>query len=490
VNRVVADFVPQLPSGIQATVWGDSASYISDRLSLLTANGVQGLLLVLLVLSIFLNVRLAFWVAMGIPISVMGALAVAGTKWVDYSLNDVTTFGLIIALGILVDDAVVVGESVYEERRKTKDRIVGTENGVNKVAVATVFGVLTTIAAFFPMLLIDNPLGKVLAGFSGIVILSLIFSLIESKFILPAHLAHTQLDAKPRYLLTRGWAKVQNAAQAGLNWVRDSLYLPALHASLRHRYAVLVLFLAAGLLGLGLIGKGTIKTVFFPDVPGQIITVNLEMDSRAPFSLTRNNVQRIEDLGNELNIELQKSAALDTPPISTVFVIISGAESAQIYAELSPVIERPGVETVDIAREWQKRTGQIEGATELEFTASEALGGGFQLQLLSKDPDLPPAPNCAVFWLASMGSVISATPWRVVSPNSAYASAQRPAILVSAQKRLLVRSGMRLAAQRCSVFAAIVQKYECWSRTPALRAIRLTIYCKLDCAAIPVLGCR
>ena len=388
VNRVVEDFVPQLPSGIQATVWGDSASYISDRLSLLTSNGVQGLLLVLLVLSIFLNVRLAFWVAMGIPISVMGALAVAGTKWVDYSLNDVTTFGLIIALGILVDDAVVVGESVYEERRKTKDPIVGTENGVNKVAVATVFGVLTTIAAFFPMLLIDNPLGKVLAGFSGIVILSLIFSLIESKFILPAHLAHTQLDAKPRYLLTRGWAKVQNAAQAGLNWVRDSLYLPALHASLRHRYAVLVLFLAAGLLGLGLIGKGTIKTVFFPDVPGQIITVNLEMDSRAPFSLTRDNVQRIEDLGNELNIELQESAALDTPPISTVFVIISGAESAQIYAELSPVIERPGVETVDIAREWQKRTGQIEGATELEFTASEALGGGFQLQLLSKDPDL------------------------------------------------------------------------------------------------------
>jgi multidrug efflux pump subunit AcrB len=388
VNRVVEDFAPQLPSGIQATVWGDSASYISDRLSLLSWNGVQGLLLVLLILSIFLNVRLAFWVAMGIPISVMGALAVAGTRWVDYSLNDVTTFGLIIALGILVDDAVVVGESVYEERRKTKDPIVGTENGVNKVAVATVFGVLTTIAAFFPMLLIDNPLGKVLAGFSGIVILSLIFSLVESKLILPAHLAHTPLDAKPRYLLTRGWEKVQNAAQAGLNWVRDNLYLPALNTSLRHRYAVLVLFLAAGLLGLGLIEKGTIKTVFFPDVPGQIITVNLEMDARAPFSLTRDNVQRIEDLGNTLNIELQESAALDIPPIRTMFVIISGAESAQIYAELSPVIERPGVDTLDVAREWQKRIGQIEGATELEFTASEELGGGFQLQLLSKDPDL------------------------------------------------------------------------------------------------------
>ena len=209
-----------------------------------------------------------------------------------------------------------------------------------------------------------------------------------SKFILPAHLAHTPLDAKPRYLLTRAWAKVQNVAQSGLNWVRDNLYLPALDTSLRHRYAVLVLFLAAGLLGLGLIEKGKIKTVFFPDVPGQIVTVNLEMDARAPFSLTRDNVQRIEDLGNELSLELQESAALDTPPIRTMFVIISGAESAQIYAELSPVIERPGVETLDIAREWQKRTGQIEGATELEFSGSEALGGGFQLQLLSKDPEL------------------------------------------------------------------------------------------------------
>ncbi|MCG8671235.1 MAG: efflux RND transporter permease subunit, partial [Pseudomonadales bacterium] len=189
VRGVVEDFEPQLPANIKASVWGDSAGYISDRLALLRSNGVQGLLLVTLMLSIFLNVRLAFWVAMGIPVSVMGAIAVSGSKWVDYSLNDVTTFGLIIALGILVDDAVVVGESVFEERGKIKDPIKGTERGVERVAVATVFGVLTTIAAFYPMLLIDNPLGKVLAGFSGVVIFALIFSLIESKFILPAHLA-------------------------------------------------------------------------------------------------------------------------------------------------------------------------------------------------------------------------------------------------------------------------------------------------------------
>lgn len=387
VNRVVTEFAPQLPPDIQVTVWGDSSSYISDRLALLRSNGVQGLLLVTLILAIFLNVRLAFWVAMGIPISVMGALAAAGTKWVDYSLNDVTTFGLIIALGILVDDAVVVGESVFEERRKTNDPIQGTEEGVNKVAVATVFGVLTTIAAFFPMLLIDNPLGKVLAGFSGIVILALIFSLIESKFILPAHLAHISLDETPKHLLTRGWAQVQRVARTALGWVRDCLYLPTLGFSLRHRYAVLIVFCAAGLLGVGLIAKGKIAVAFFPDVPGQIVTVNLEMDARAPFSLTRDNVQWIEELGIGLNADLQAQNGLDEPPIRTMFVLISNAQSAQIFAELSPVAARPTVGVQDVVAQWRDRTGQLEGATKLHFSGSEEVGGGFQVRVLSRDAD-------------------------------------------------------------------------------------------------------
>ncbi len=387
VRRVVEDFEPQLPPSIQAEVWGDSAGYIADRLALLRSNGVQGLILVGLMLSIFLNVRLAFWVAMGIPISVMGALAVAGSKWVDYSLNDVTTFGLIIALGILVDDAVVVGESVFEERRKGGDNIKGTERGVERVAVATVFGVLTTIAAFYPMLLIDNPLGKVLAGFSGIVILALIFSLIESKFILPAHLAHVPLDRKPRYLLPRLWAKVQSVAQGGLMGFRDHIYDPVLRFSLRHRYAIFVLFVAAGALGIGLLTKGKVKTVFFPDVPGQVITINLEMDARAPFALTRENVDRIEAIGRDLNTELAKDAAMDELPIRTFFTIVNSAGNAQIYAEMLPVAERPDVPIMDVVRMWRNQVGAVEGATELEISGSEEFAGGFSIRLMSKDED-------------------------------------------------------------------------------------------------------
>ncbi|WP_293575877.1 efflux RND transporter permease subunit [Phaeobacter sp.] len=388
VRRVVQAFEPQLPAQIEAEVWGDSAGYIADRLELLRSNGVQGLILVTLILSVFLNVRLAFWVAMGIPISVMGAMAVAGSKWVNYSLNDVTTFGLILALGILVDDAVVVGESVFEERRKHSDPIKGTEQGVNRVAVATIFGVLTTIAAFFPMLLIDNPLGKVLASFAGIVILALIFSLIESKFILPSHLAHLSVDAKPRYLLTRLWARVQHAARGGLFWFRDQIYQPVLVASIAHRYAVFIAFVAAAALGLGLMYQGKIKTVFFPEVPGQIITVHLEMDARAPFALIRENIDRIEAIGHGLNAELAAHAGLADLPIRTFFTTINNAGNAQIYAEMLPVLDRPTVPILDVVRMWRTRVGEVEGATEFQITGTEQLAGEFQVRLQSKDTDL------------------------------------------------------------------------------------------------------
>ncbi|MEO1191843.1 MAG: efflux RND transporter permease subunit [Pseudomonadota bacterium] len=387
VHAVARDFEPHLPPGVEISVWGDASTYITDRLGLLSTNGVQGLLLVILVLALFLDLRLAFWVAMGIPISIMGALAVAGSQWVDYSLNDVTTFGLIIALGLLVDDAVVVGESVFEHRQQTSDPIAGTQTGVEKVALATIFGGLTTIAAFYPLLLLDSPLGKVLASFSGIVILALAFSLIESKLILPAHLASLHLGRRPSNRLTLGWSKLQAAARSGLDWSKNVAYRPLLKAAIHHRYAVLIIFVSAGLYGLGLIGLGKIKTVFFPDVPGQIISISVEMDARAPFQLTRTNVERLQSIGEDLNQELRDQASLVAPPIRTMFLIISSATSAQLYAELTPVSERRNLQTLEVLREWRRRAGQLEGATALQFTATEDFGGGFLLRLVSRDTD-------------------------------------------------------------------------------------------------------
>ncbi|UDL06758.1 efflux RND transporter permease subunit [Marinobacter sp. CA1] len=386
-HRVVEAYRRQLPAGIEVSIWGNSADYIADRLALLTDNGLQGLLLVLLILALFLNVKLAFWVAMGIPVSVLGAIAVAGTDWVDYSLNDITTFGFIIALGILVDDAVVVGESVFEQRRLDRRHpLIATEAGVARVAVATVFGVLTTVAAFFPMLILDNPLGKVLAGFSGVVILALLFSLVESKLILPVHLAGIDLDRAPSGRVARAWGALQRLAQGGLVAVRDHLYVPVLALAVRHRYAALVLFVAVAVLVLGLTMKGQVRTVFFPEVPGQVISINLEMDPRAPFELTRNNVEQIRQAGEVVNGRLQKQYGLAVAPIRTVFEAIIGPESAQLYAELTPVSERPGVDPQRIIQQWRQQLGTLEGRTELSFSGAEEVGGGFQIKLASHDP--------------------------------------------------------------------------------------------------------
>ncbi|WP_347505823.1 efflux RND transporter permease subunit [Pseudomonas anguilliseptica] len=228
-EAVVRQLRRELPEGIKVDIWADQSDYITDRLALLKSNAVQGLLLVLIILSLFLNVRLAFWVAMGIPVSIAGTLWLMGWDRFDYSLNDITTFGMIVVLGVLVDDAIVVGESVFSERSRIADPILGTQSGVHKVATATVFGVLTSVAAFYPMLLIDNPLGKVLASFSGVVIIALLFSLLDSKFILPAHLAAIDLTRKPgSSRLAQSWARLQASLNAGLG---DSPWLSACIAS-------------------------------------------------------------------------------------------------------------------------------------------------------------------------------------------------------------------------------------------------------------------
>jgi len=404
-----------LPNKIKLVSWADSSHYITERLSLLKDNAVQGLLLVFILLSLFLNIKLAFWVAMGIPISVAGALAVMGSDWVGYSLNDITTFGLIIALGILVDDAVVVGESVFEERSKIKDPIKGTENGVKKVATATIYGVLTTIAAFFPMLLIDNAMGKILASFAGVVILTLIFSLFESKFLLPAHLAAINLDDEPldssKKASIFSWLSsvvraIQGYAQQSLEVFKTRIYQPILEFSIKQRYTVLIIFLAVAVFGISLISNGSIRTVFFPDIPGQIITVHMEMDPRAPASLTANNAKHIEKIVTGLNQEWQDQYNLQHLPVKDILTVVNGASSVEIYAELTLPVERKQLSIIAMTEQWRLKSGVLEGATELSFNASEQTGGGFSLQVIgNNDTALRAASDLIIEHLRSIGGI-------------------------------------------------------------------------------------
>lgn len=389
VERVLDQQRALLPEGVEVEVWADQSAYISERLSLLRTNAVQGLLIVLVLLSVFLSPKLAFWVSLGIPISLAGAVGMMRLGWFDYSLNDVTTFGMIIALGILVDDAIVVSESVYEERSKNSaNPLEATARGVHKVALATIFGVMTTIAAFSPLLSITDPLGKVLAGFAVVVIFALLFSLFESKFILPAHLAHMKIGGGDRQnIITRFWSSLQNGVANGLNFTRDKLYDPVLKGALRFRYGVVLVFIAIAVGVIGLMAKGAIRTTFFPDIPGSYVSIAVDMERGVPYPMTVNAARELQASYERANAFFSERDPMMGEPGVKLMTGVFGAASIQIYAELAPEKER-SVKTLEFLNKWRAETGKIEGVDSLQFSATDNIGGGFAIELTATDSDV------------------------------------------------------------------------------------------------------
>ena len=394
VNKAAQDVIdtirPNLPVGVTIDIWAEQATYMQDRLKLLAANACQGLLIVFVLLALFLNVKLAVWVAMGIPISLAGALSLMGERFLNYSLNDITTFGMIIVLGILVDDAIVVGESVFEARQHNSDPVTGTIEGVNRVSTVTVFGCFTTVAAFYPLLLIENEIGKLFAGFAVVVILSILASMLESKLVLPAHLAAISINAsgpdtpKAPGRISRGWATVQKVASILMSFSNNRIYGPVLKTTLTHRYATLVFLVTIAGCGISLISNGWIRTVFFPDVPGQIITVVLETRAGSSSDLTAAHIAFIEKQAEELNKKAMDELNTDKPPIARIMTAVTGSNSAEIYAELQPEAQRQ-LETLETLKRWRKRVGTLEGVETLTFSGSFETGGGFVIELGARD---------------------------------------------------------------------------------------------------------
>lgn len=384
-REVVEGIRSQLPDGLKVDIWGETSIYMKARLSLLVTNAWQGLLIVFVLLALFLNLKLAFWVAMGIPISLAGALVIMGDRFLGYSLNDITTFGMIIVLGILVDDAIVVGESVFDVRRKTKDPIEGTIEGVHRVSTATVFGCFTTVAAFYPLLLIDNVIGKIFASFSVVVIVSVLVSMLESKLILPAHLAAVCTDAsQSEGRISRLWGRIQSFSSNILLFVNRNLYQTVLGRVLHHRYAVLVILVSIAVCGIGLIYNGWIRTVFFPEVPGQIVVVKLRMKNGSPLNLTVANITAIEKAAEALNAETMAEFETHEPPIARIMTALTGPFNAEIYAELQPENHRK-LETMATVSRWREKVGDLEGSEELSFSGSLETGGGFIVELGARD---------------------------------------------------------------------------------------------------------
>ncbi|MEZ8166300.1 efflux RND transporter permease subunit [Vibrio tasmaniensis 1F-187] len=384
-----------LPSDIELNTMADMAPYIEEQLFRLSENAWQGLLIVVVLLGIFLEIRLAFWVAMGIPIALTGTLA--AMQLFNYSINDITLFGFILVLGVLVDDAVVVGEAIHEKRTGNVSssgnlNINGSSNlngktaawqGVDSVSVATVFGVLTTIAAFSPMLWINNELAKVLAGFSAVVIFALIFSLIESKFILPSHLAQLSVKKPSKGL----FAKVQNAAQGGLQWFNLNIYKPVLEFALGYKVASLLGFVAVISLAYGMWSNGAIRSALFPEIPGRYITAVIELEDGAPLPLQRQALLQVEQAMTQVEKGLMDDYPLQEKPVVNLLAWSDGYGEIEVTAELTneSLSSLPGNL---LLKRWRENTGQIEGAYSVKFSAAEEPAGGTFLTISSNDREL------------------------------------------------------------------------------------------------------
>ncbi|WP_261843592.1 efflux RND transporter permease subunit [Aliamphritea ceti] len=394
VQQEVEAFRPQLPTGIEAVIWNDQSVYIADRLSLLMKNSIVGIGLVMLLLALFLNVRVAFWVGIGLPVIFCGALLLMDARLFNLTLNELTTFGFIIALGIVVDDAVVVGESIYASREKHGATVAATIAGAQRVTIPTVFGVLTTIVAFMALTLVDGEMGKIFSFFAYAAAFCLAFSLLESKLILPAHLAHLKMQSSLNNPLSRGWGRLQGTMSNGLNYFTRKLYRPLIHQVLEYRYVTVIIAISLFVLVIGMVPSGKIKAVFFPDIPSNFITVQLELEEDAGFGLVQQQALMIEQAAIQLNRDLQQQYALDEAPV-THLAIWTDASSATLIAGLSGQTSRP-LSTQDIADSWQDRIGTLEAVRKLKFVTSWEGDDDISIEIRSEDNQTLQAASQAV----------------------------------------------------------------------------------------------
>lgn len=381
-NELVADWHQRglLPDGVELETWYDRSTLITERLDLLTKNAVTGIAMVFVVLAVFLNLRVAFWVAAGLPFILFGTLFCMTDRFSGLTLNEMTTFGFIMALGIVVDDAVVVGESVYSTRQKYGDSIHNTILGTLKVAVPTLFGVFTTVAAFAALSNISGGLGNLYSQFGLVVTICLLLSVVESKIILPAHLAHLPTQKKKSGGISGLWGKVQDGATKGLRWFSLVLYRPVLKYALNFRYAVILLFVALFVLVIGMPMNGTVRVGFFPSLSGDTVSAEMSLQSDASYGQNERNMQWLETSLNKADQQLMDKYHSDVSGISSLQVMASGDQSGSITVEL----KKDKVYSLDeLASVWRELAGTPEGVKQLKIQSRREMVDAFKVELKS-----------------------------------------------------------------------------------------------------------
>ena len=383
VKKYVSESSQRLPEGVSLAVWNDQSSYLQGRLDLLKRNATMGLALVLIVLALFLRPSLAFLVALGIPLSFAGGIWLMPVMGI--SINMISLFAFILVLGIVVDDAIVTGENVYTRIQAGEHPRVAAYKGTQEVSTVVIFGVLTTVAAFTPMLGLSGVSGKIWPNIPLVVIPTLMFSLVQSKFVLPSHLSLLAPSSKeePRNPLFKLQRKIAN----GLEWFIRRLYQPALNFCLRWRYVTAAVFISLLMVTVGVVMGNWIKFKFFPEVEGDILSSKVELAQGVPFSETERVVGRIEAAARELGSRFQDNsgnsvvvhilASSGTQPFQTGFNPNGPPRAThlgEVTIELSPAAGRD-ITSGDLVDAWRELAGEIPGVVNLTFQAETASAG-------------------------------------------------------------------------------------------------------------------
>ena len=373
-----------LPQNVALESWYDKSTLITERLSLLTKNAVTGIAIVFLILAVFLNVRVALWVAGGLPFVFFGTLYFMTDSYTAMTINEMTTFGFIMALGIVVDDAVVIGESIYTTRRKHGDTIHNTISGTMKVAVPTLFGVLTTVAAFVALANVSGKLGQIYSQFATVVTICLLLSMVESKLILPSHLAHINTKRGVTSGLSGLWSRIQHGADAGLNWFSTNIYRKVIEFSLRFRYAVVAVFIAFFIIVIGMPMTGAVKVGFFPSITGDTVSADLVMQNDAAYGQTNSNLLALEKSALQAEKNLMAKYNTDEKELTSVQLQSSNDTSGTLTVEL---MSEGAFTSAEFAQEWQRLAGTPEGSKKLQILATRKMVDNFKVELKAWDDE-------------------------------------------------------------------------------------------------------
>lgn len=385
-KEVVASWheLDKLPQGVELVSWYDRSENIKSRLQLLIKNAFTGIALVFILLALFLNLTVAFWVALGLPFVFFGTLYLMGDSFTGLTLNEFTTFGFILALGIVVDDAVVIGESIYSVRSKEGDTLKNTIKGTMLVAVPTLFGVLTTVAAFFALSNIEGRLGELYAQFAAIVTICLLLSVIESKLILPSHLAHLNTQRKRHENgLLQLWSRLQHHVDNGMQWFTESVYQPSIRYALSYRYIVTVLFIALFIFVISMPMTGLVRFSFFPAIPGDTVRANLTMQNDASFGQTHQNLLEMEKLAYQTDKALRGDTG--SSAIANLQLMSESDQSGTVTVEL---VKNSPYDINQFTRAWQQGIAQPEGARTISVRSHRAPTDDLRIELRANDDEM------------------------------------------------------------------------------------------------------